>query len=64
MKKTVYLTGFLAVLLIGSAIYGTIFKYEPLSVMTRYIMGSFWAGVAVFLHKTYCRPSKNPQKAQ
>jgi len=60
MKQIIYLMGFVAVLLIGSAIYGTISGYEPLSLMTRYIMGSFWAGVAIFLHKTHCRPSKNP----
>lgn len=64
MKQTVYLMGFLAVLLLGTAIYGTITGYDSLSLMTRYIMGSFWAGVAVFLHKTYCHPSESPQKAQ
>lgn len=62
MKQTVYLMGFVAVLLLGTAIYGTIAGYEPLSVMTRYIMGSFWTGVSVFLYRLYCR--KSPQKAQ
>jgi len=62
MRQTVYLIGFVAVLLLGTAVYGTIAGYEPLSVMIRYIMGLFWAVVAILLHKTHCH--KNPQKAQ